>query len=96
MSVTLAPIFMRLSFDTGGRALEEEDAPDQHLGMLHLVDGLLLEGLVQLLEAPVGAHLRVHHMHTDGRQLFGKTIVQKFENLRMTFHGSLLWNEPAG
>jgi hypothetical protein len=86
---------MALSFDTVGVPSRKRDVFDQRLGMLHFVDGEFLEGLVQLLEAPVRAHLRVHHVHADGRQFLGEPLVEYPENLRVPFHGSLLYDPPA-
>ena len=55
-----------------GPALQEEDAGDEPLRVLHLVDGALPEVVVKLVVAPVLAHLGVHHVLVDGRQFVGQ------------------------
>jgi hypothetical protein len=52
-----------------GHALEEEDALDELVGVLHLVDRLVADLLGQLGVAPVGAHLRVDEVLVDRCQL---------------------------
>ena len=71
-----------------GRALQEQDALDEALGMLHLGDRARLEVLAQALVAPVFGHFRVHHVLVDGGQLAGKQVVQRVDEFRISFHGS--------
>ena len=59
------------------QALEEEDALDQLVGVLHLVDRLLADVLVEPLVAPVLAHLRVQEVLVDGGELAGEDLVQR-------------------
>ena len=59
------------------QALEEEDALDEPLGVLHLVDrlGAALRG--ERVVAPVLAHLRVQEVLVDRDELAGEHLVQQ-------------------
>ena len=70
-----------VQFADSGRAFQKENTPDQFLGVLHLIDGTLLDSLMQFPVFPVGAHLRVDHVLADGSQL----ICQKFVEQGMIF-----------
>ena len=71
-----------------GRALQEQDALDEALGMLHLGDRALLEIFAQAGVAPVLGHLGMHHVLVDGGQLAGKQTVQRVDKFLVSFHGS--------
>ena len=70
------------------RALQEQDALDEALGMLHLGDRALLEILAQAGVAPVLGHLGMHHVLVDGGQLAGKQTVQRVDKFLVSLHGS--------
>ena len=69
-----------------GHPFQEDDPPDELLGVLHLVDGPLLEVLVELFVAPVGTHLGMHHVLVDGGQLVGEQPVERGDQLVVPFH----------
>jgi hypothetical protein len=69
-----------------GRAVEVEDALDDLVGVLHLLDGFLAGDGGQLGEAPVVAHLRVDEVLVDGGELRGEDLVQNLDDLRVALH----------
>jgi hypothetical protein len=58
--------------------------------MLHLVDGLLVLLLLELLEAPVAGHARVQEVLVDRRQLVLEREVEEFDDLGVAAHVFLL------
>ncbi len=58
--------------------------------MAHLGDGPLLEDLVELPVPPVRAHLGVEHVLNRCPQLLSQPCVERLDDLRISFHGSLL------
>jgi hypothetical protein len=80
-----------------GQSLQKKDAFDQQIGMLHLIDGLVILVLVELVEAPVFEHAGMQKVLIDGCQLIDKTLVEIGYNLRIPFHGaySLTLNDQA-
>ena len=69
-----------------GGGVEEQDALDQLLGVLHLVDRLLLDVVAERVVAPLVAHLRVQEVLVDGRELLTQRHVQLGNDLRGPFH----------
>src|SRR5262245_48145683 len=67
-------------------ALEIEDARDEAVGVLHLVDRLGPHLVGQPLVAPVGAHAGVDEVLVDRGELVGEELVQDLQDLRVTFH----------
>jgi hypothetical protein len=71
-----------------GHALEEEDALDELVGVLHLVDRLVADLLRQLHVAPVGAHLGVDEVLVDRCQLGRQDLVEGGDDLVVALHGA--------
>src|SRR5690606_34290746 len=67
--------------------LQEEDALDQIVGVLHLVDGLLVDMLPKALIAPVLAHLRVDEVLIDRGQFGREDVVEMIDDLCAALHG---------
>jgi len=85
------------------KTFQEQDAVDQHVGVLHLADRLVIGDLAEALEAPVVVHPRVQEVLVDRRQLVGEHRVQQLDDRRFALHGALLEvgfgttvNRPAG
>src|SRR3546814_20696281 len=68
------------------KAVEKQDARDQEIGVLHLVDRLVVFVLFGPLEPPVSEHARVQEILVDRGQLIFQTEVEKFKDLRITTH----------
>jgi len=68
--------------------LQEQDALDELLGVLHLADRLLVVLLRQVVKAPVSAHLRLAEVLVDGGELDGERAVESRDDVGLTFHGS--------
>ena len=66
--------------------LQKQDTSNQFLGMLHFVDGTFLDGFVQFFVPPVGAHLGLHHVLIDGRQLICQKHIESFKDFLIAFH----------
>src|SRR5262249_60726325 len=66
-----------------GYAVEEEDAADHLVGVPHLVDGFVVVVLPEPLVAPVLAHLRVHVVLVDARELGRQDSVQGLDHRRV-------------
>ena len=71
-----------------GNPFEVEDALDERLGVLHLLDRLVADLLAESPVAPVVAHLGVDEVLVDRRQLAGQHLVEQLENLVVATHGS--------
>jgi len=69
-------------------ALQEQDALDQPLGVMHLVDGLLLDRRVQARIPLVVAHLGRNHILADSGQFIGKQLVQNGRSFSLPFMGA--------
>ena len=69
-----------------GDALEEQDAADQRVGVLHLVDRLLAVVLRERLVAPVVEHLVVDEVLVDRGELGGEDLVEQFGDLGSRAH----------
>jgi hypothetical protein len=69
-----------------GQPLEEQDALDQPVGVLHLVDRLLLLVLLQLLQAPVAEHAGVQEVLVDRGELVIERLVEVLDDFRVAFH----------
>jgi hypothetical protein len=55
--------------------------------VLHLVDRLVADLLVEPLEAPVLAHLGVDEVLVDRGELVGEQLIQERQDLFSTLHG---------
>ena len=62
---------------------EQEDALDQLVGVLHLLDALFILGLAALEEAPVLQHPRMQEVLVDRGQLALQPLVQGRQHLRV-------------
>ena len=67
-------------------ALEKQDPRDHLIGVLHLVDRLVAQLARQPLVAPVLAHLGVHEVLVDRRELLAKRLVQFRDDLIVATH----------
>ena len=85
-SLTLAPILSCIGSVKLGRAIQKEDALDQRFGVLHLVDGLLLDVVAEPLVLPVLAHFGVQKILIDGGQLLGERLIESLNNLGIPLH----------
>jgi len=72
------------------KTFQEQDAVDQHVGVLHLADRLVIGDLAEALEAPVVVHPRVQEVLVDRRQLVGEHRVEQTDNAGIALHGGLL------
>ena len=66
--------------------IEKQDALDQRLRVLHLVDRLLLDVITEAVIAPVVAHLSVQEVLVDGRQFLTKRFVEVLDDFRVSTH----------
>ena len=71
------------------QALEEEDARDQRVGMLHLVDRLVVLVVAELRIAPVPEHAGVQEVLVDRGELVGQHRVEVAKHLGIAAHGTL-------
>jgi len=71
-----------------GSAVEEQDAVDELLGVLHLPHRFLVVLLAEAVKAPVHAHLGLAEILIDGRQLDRQGPVQRFDDFGFAFHPS--------
>jgi hypothetical protein len=69
-----------------GDAVEVEDAVDDDVGVLHLVDRLVAAVLAEAAVPPVVAHLGVDEVLVDRRQLRREDVVQDVEDLGVSLH----------
>ena len=69
-----------------GHPLQVEDMGDEVLGVLHLVEADVAKLLVQPLEAPVAAHLRLDDVLVDCRQLDGEDAVEPVYDAVLGLH----------
>src|SRR6185436_18247871 len=70
-----------------GHALEIEDALDERVGVLHLLDRFRAHLLLEPLVAPVLAHARVDEVLVHRRELGGEDIVERGDDLVGALHG---------
>src|SRR5262249_42572010 len=69
-----------------GQAFEVEQALDEAVGMLHLVDRFGAKLLPQTLVAPVLAHPRVDEVLVDRRELVRENLIEELEDPILTLH----------
>src|SRR5690606_22967434 len=65
---------------------EKENALDQAISVLHLVDRFLVFDLGELVEPPVPEHAGMQEILIDGRQLELQRLVQIFDDLGVALH----------
>ena len=69
-------------------AIEVEQALNEMIGVLHLVDRLGSKTLGEPFVAPVVEHLGVEEVLVDGSQLCREYLVEEFDDLGVTLHVS--------
>ena len=78
-----------------GHALEHEDALDELLGVVHLLDGLVAVLVGQALPSPVLAQLGVGEVLVDGGEFGRQGLVEELDDARRTLHAADT-NRPSG
>src|ERR1700738_3444663 len=78
-----------------GQPFEEQDALDERVGVLHLLDRLLAHLLLEALEAPVTAEPGMEEVLVDGGQLGRQHVVQERNDLRVALHVSPRTDQAA-
>ena len=73
-----------------GNAFQEQDALDQLVGVLHLVDRLVVLVVAELLQPPVLEHPGVKKILVDRREFVQQHLVQMLDDLLVAFHCVLL------
>ena len=69
-----------------GQTVEKQNALDEAIGMLHLVDRLILLVLLQAHQAPVAEHAGVQKILVDRRELVLQHGVQVLQYLGIALH----------
>src|SRR6185312_10527682 len=69
------------------QAVEEQDALDQAIGVLHLLDRFLVLVLGQLRVAPVLEHAVMQKVLVDRGELVVEHLVEEFDDLGVALHG---------
>lgn len=70
-----------------GKAVQEQHALDQHVGVLHLADQFVVDDLAQVLQAPAFEHPGVQKVLVDRRQLVGQHRVEGADDRGIALHG---------
>src|SRR6056297_984116 len=78
------------------QSLEEQDALDEPVGMLHLVDRFLVFLLAEFFQPPVLQDPRVQEILVDGGQFVLEDLVQVLDDLGIAFHALFSWAESFG
>ncbi len=68
------------------QAVEEQDALDEPVGVLHLVDRLLVLVLGEFRVTPVPVHARMQEILIDRGQFVVQRLVEVADDLRIAFH----------
>src|SRR5690606_4121646 len=71
------------------QAIEQQDALDQSIGVLHLADRLLVLDLLQPGQAPMPEDSRVNELLVDGGQFVLQLPVQPLDDSCVSFHAGL-------
>jgi hypothetical protein len=69
-----------------GKAVEEDDALDQLVGVLHLLDRFLAPLLGEILVAPIIEQPVMQPVLVDGRELVAERLVQIFDDFGIALH----------
>src|SRR5689334_20272617 len=75
--------------------LEKENALDQSVGVLHLVDRFFFLVLFQLVQPPIAEHAGVQEVLIDGSELVEQHLVQVLHHLGVALHHRLLGCESV-
>ena len=70
------------------KAVEEDDAVDQLVGVLHLLDGFRAPFLGEILEAPVVEQPVVQPVLVDRGQFVAERLVQEIDDFWIALHGA--------
>ncbi len=81
----LADVHLAVSLQVG-HALQVEDALDQLVGVLHLLDAFLAHSLVEAAVAPVVAEAGVEEVLVDRGQLGREHVIEQRDDLLVAFH----------
>ena len=76
--------------------LQVQDALDQLVGVLHLLDALLADPLVQAAVSPVLAEAGMEKVLVDRGQLGRQHVVEQRDDLLVAFHAPGLPSEGGG
>ena len=68
------------------QSLEEQNALDQLIGVLHLINRFPVLVIAELVEAPVFQHAGVQEVLIDRRQLVFQDFVEVFDDGSVAFH----------
>jgi hypothetical protein len=71
-----------------GQAVEEQDAFDQLVGVLHLADRFFVDDVAEALEAPVVQHPGVQEILVHRGQLVGEHLVQPKDDGAVALHAA--------
>ena len=77
-----------------GKPFEEQDAFDEHVGMLHLVDRFLVLVFTELPETPVLEHAGMQEVLVDRREFVGEHFVEVLDDACVAM--AMLVAETAG
>ena len=75
-----------------GEAVEEDDALDEAIRVVHLLDGFLAPGLRKFLVAPIVQEPVMQPVLVDRRQLAAQAAIEILDNLGITLHPTLSSN----
>ena len=73
-----------------GKAFEEDDAVDELVGVLHLLDRFLALLLGEPREAPIVEQAVMQPILIDGGELVRQRLVEIFDDAWISLHSSLL------
>ncbi len=77
-----------------GKAVEEQDAVGEAIGVLHLLDRFLAPDLGHLQQAPIVEKPVVQPVLVDGGELVAQALVEIIDDFRVALHGALQWLGP--
>ena len=72
-----------------GKAVQENDAVGDAVGVLHLLDGLLAPELGHLQETPVIEQAVMQPVLVDGGELVTQPLVEILDDFGVALHGAL-------
>jgi hypothetical protein len=68
------------------KAFQIQNVSDQFIRVLHFVDAAFAHLVIQALVAPIFAHLSVHKILVDGRQIGRKNLVEEIHDSFLCLH----------
>ncbi len=72
------------------QAFKKQNALDQLVSMLHLVNGFSVLVLAELVQTPIFIHARMQKVLIDRDQLIGKDLVEMLDDCNVAFHDGVL------